>query len=289
MTRGLVYIASLSHSGSTLLDLLLGIHPNMVGLGEISKVLDLDGKGAEENLHMACTCGKRAGECSFWGEFLPTLKWLEGNSKRAKYEALINHFYKQYDDDIRIVDSSKYLSSLEDLSAIKGIDIKVLHLMKDVRAFCLSHRRSSAAEIDIGRLPKLLNSKEFSLWTYERTIKSPSYLFWKWYLRNQSQIRAINKLGHSYLSISYDQLAQSPAAEMQRISEFLDLAPIPADKLVPRQSTSHIFLGNPMIGSPEKMEAIRYDDRWKDSDEWQRAANIFGAIMDFNEKMVQSP
>lgn len=38
--KTIIYIASLAHSGSTLLDLVLGGHPHFIGLGEETKVLD---------------------------------------------------------------------------------------------------------------------------------------------------------------------------------------------------------------------------------------------------------
>ena len=37
---GLLLIRGLGHSGSTILDLALGAHPNVVGLGEAVRVLD---------------------------------------------------------------------------------------------------------------------------------------------------------------------------------------------------------------------------------------------------------
>ncbi len=286
MSRGIVYVASLAHSGSTLLDLLLGVHPQMVGLGEVSKVLDLDSDGVDENLHMACTCGQRAVECSFWGEFLTELKWLDGNSKKAKYEALIAHFYKQYDNSVQLVDSSKYRQSIATITSIGDVQLRVLHLIKDVRSFCLSHRRSTLPELEIQRLPKLLNSEALSLWLYGHTIKAPSYLFWKWFLRNRSLIRYLDESELSFTSVSYDQLAKDPQHSMGKIFSFLELEPLNSSNLVPAQSKSHIFLGNPMIGDSEKLSAVRYDDRWQQDDDWRLAADIYGAIMDFNQKMV---
>jgi hypothetical protein len=286
MSRGVVYIASLSHSGSTLLDLLLGNHPRLVGLGEISKVLDYDAQAVEENLHMACTCGARAGDCAFWGKFLTQLKWLDGNSRQAKYEALLDYFYKQYDEGTQIVDSSKYQKGLENVRALANVQLRVIHLIKDVRSFCTSHRRSTLPEIAISRLPKILNSEGLSDWVYSRTIKSPSYLFWKWYLRNQAMLRFLEKEQISFTSHSYDQLATQPEMQMNRIFDYLNVDALNSDQLIPADTGSHIFLGNPVIGDPQRMQSVRYDDRWQQSTDWKLASEMFGAIMDFNNLKV---
>ncbi len=164
MKRGVVYIASLSHSGSTLLDLLLGNHPQLVGLGEIAKVLDLDSRAIDEHLHMACTCGKRAGDCKFWGSLFPKLKQSASEDKNNKYLVLQDHFYSIYDDQTRIVDSSKYKEGLLNVGKMPNSRIDIIHLIKDERSFTTSHRKSTSAEIAVGRLPLLFSSEKMSEW-----------------------------------------------------------------------------------------------------------------------------
>ncbi len=56
----LVYILAASHSGSTLLSLLLGLHPEVCTVGEL-KATSMDDK--ERYL---CSCGARIKECLFW-------------------------------------------------------------------------------------------------------------------------------------------------------------------------------------------------------------------------------
>lgn len=69
-----LFIASASRSGSTLLDLMLGSHPQGVSTGEVRRLqgfvlqdkslLSLDG----EDYPLTCSCGKRVMECPFWRE-----------------------------------------------------------------------------------------------------------------------------------------------------------------------------------------------------------------------------
>ena len=56
------FIMAASHSGSTLLAMLLGSHP------QASTVGDTGGTSHRKNPEYRCSCGSRAKECSFWRE-----------------------------------------------------------------------------------------------------------------------------------------------------------------------------------------------------------------------------
>lgn len=62
-----VFICSAGHSGSTLLDLLLGSHPDAVSLGEITHL------PKNLALNTPCTCGKPARECGVWSRIVDEL------------------------------------------------------------------------------------------------------------------------------------------------------------------------------------------------------------------------
>lgn len=66
--KKLVFIASLSHSGSTILDLILGGHSRFVGLGEIVRVLRPGPTGLEKTRKLLCSCNKEMDQCVFWGK-----------------------------------------------------------------------------------------------------------------------------------------------------------------------------------------------------------------------------
>jgi len=67
---GIIFIASLAHSGSTLLDLLLGSHSQIESLGEIGKLkryADAPLSGAEHGRKQQCTCGAPSiWQCPHW-------------------------------------------------------------------------------------------------------------------------------------------------------------------------------------------------------------------------------
>ncbi|RJP92368.1 MAG: sulfotransferase [Desulfobacteraceae bacterium] len=62
-----LYICSAGHSGSTLLDLLMGSHPKVASLGEISYL------PKNIALNSSCTCGQPVRSCKFWQEVINKL------------------------------------------------------------------------------------------------------------------------------------------------------------------------------------------------------------------------
>ena len=84
--RKLLLIRGLGHSGTTILDLALGAHPLMLGIGEGVRILRKPAAGEElrgparlreELRHQRlCTCGLTAAQCPVWGN---VLEWLPQN------------------------------------------------------------------------------------------------------------------------------------------------------------------------------------------------------------------
>ena len=61
MTR-LAYILAASHSGSTLLSMLLGSHPQIATIGE----MNLSPKAMGDLNRYRCSCGALIRQCGFW-------------------------------------------------------------------------------------------------------------------------------------------------------------------------------------------------------------------------------
>ena len=72
----LLLVRGLEHSGTTILDLALGGNPQIVGLGEASRLLRKPRPGDKHNgplllrgpdrFSRLCTCGETANNCSIW-------------------------------------------------------------------------------------------------------------------------------------------------------------------------------------------------------------------------------
>jgi hypothetical protein len=288
MKQGLIFIASLSHSGSTLLNLLLGTHPKLVGLGEIDSVLQIPASKIEGEMGMGCSCGKPVRTCEFWGPTLAALQASSDASLSEKYEIVFQSFQNIYGPNYQIVDSSKYLGQLNNVRLLPNVEISVIQLIKDVRAFTISQRDIIEADFKYKRLPVLLGSPKFSAWFYRHTTKSPAYLFWKWYRDNLAIQKQLASWNLRTTRVGYDRLAQQPAEVLAELYRFLELEIVTAEKLVPHRTNSHVFLGNQMLADKAKMSEIRYDDRWMKRDDWRRAARLFPNILAYSDEMVYS-
>lgn len=288
MRQKLVFIASLSHSGSTLVNLLLGNHPLLVGLGEVDTVLQMNPAQLESEKVMRCSCGQRVANCKFWEPAVSSLLAQPRATRMNRYRILFDTFQALYGPQYQIVDSSKYLGQLRRVISLPDVDLKVVHLIKDVRGFTVSQRDSTDPEIKYHHLPVLLGSVPFSRWVFLHTVKTPGYLFWKWYLRNLATLRLLRKSDVPHFQVGYDELAQQPQIILPRIYEFLGLESPGNIALAPKDTNSHAFMGNPMLGDPEKTIAIRYDDRWKQRKDWHMAARVYPHILAFNRREVYS-
>ncbi|MCF8069446.1 MAG: sulfotransferase [Desulfobacterales bacterium] len=69
-----IYICSAGHSGSTLLDLLLGSHTNIASLGEITQL------PKNIALNTTCTCGEPILKCRLWRKIVDEISEEEGNN-----------------------------------------------------------------------------------------------------------------------------------------------------------------------------------------------------------------
>src|SRR6185312_6340404 len=168
-----IYIAGDGRSGSTLLDRLIGAYPGVFSCGELGNLLQ--STASSEQL---CACGDRAQACGFWHEVLrrwsvmvPDFTEREYRGLQRRYERLRHLLHPHHDqaltlDDPRfaryaeytgalfnaiadlsgatvIVDSSKSPARALALSRIPGLEVRMLHLVRDVRGVAYSLRKLS--------------------------------------------------------------------------------------------------------------------------------------------------
>src|SRR5262245_43457673 len=76
----IIFIASLSHSGSTLLDLMLNAHPQVASAGEL-KQLSRCARFERRGRRHRCTCGaKSLWDCTFWSRVSCLTKQATGQT-----------------------------------------------------------------------------------------------------------------------------------------------------------------------------------------------------------------
>lgn len=263
MTR-LVFIAGQSHSGSTLLDLVLGAHSRLVGLGEIAEVVRHAERDLGTVLDVPCSCGSRLEACEYWGEVIRRWQATSPRSEAARFEIIFQTFTDVFGDALVPVDSSKYPDCIESLDDQFDLELRAIHIIKDVRAFTIS-------QID--------NAKQSGA-----PAPKPFALFKEWHGRNEIMKRRLAARGIPTLQIGYEELCMNSERIARRICDFLELEFEP-QMLELGASKSHIGFGNRMRAQSTK-RAIRYDHRWFSRREWELPALLLRRIMRYNRENV---
>ncbi len=251
--RRLLLIRGLGHSGTTILDLALGAHPQITGLGEAVRLLE---KPAVKDSHRGpaqlrgvlrfkreCTCGLVADRCPVWG---PVLRWLPAHDDvplPVKLKRLLDGVgdglapsgraswvVESYQDDFG-------LPFLDDPS----LEIRVIHLTRDVRSWVHSRSRDGRQR---GRwLPGLM----------------PLVRWWRLCARHERQLR---RCGKPVFRLGYEELALRPEQSLRRLCDWLELDFEPAMLSPVAHSASHILAGNRVRFDAQRSAAIRYDAQW---------------------------
>ncbi len=278
----IVYIAGLYHTGSTLMDLTLGNLPKVIGLGEIYKGLR---GGFEEK----CSCGELTKDCPFWGDIYEAFKEKKDLDIQAKYDLVISTFFKKYDQDYILVDSSKChpfdlffnkdnrdMQGLNYLINKPEIDLKVIHMVRDVRSWSnglLMRDERTKHELS------LINQ------IYRKFSRSASARFLQWYWGHKKIINFLKKHKVENLRISYEDLAMDTEATLTSLTDFLGMNYDPSMS-IPSESKSHIVVGNPMRFRKADTKKIQYDTRWLSSNKLFFPAMFLRPIMNFNNKLT---
>lgn len=265
----LIYILSDVRSGSTVLDLLLGKHPQIVSVGELQFL-----KEFFQNREK-CTCGEPMPDCEFWKKIAERLQtqnfeiqdstslldlpsgfwqkiWFNLNlhfGKRAAVENQINRPIIQYNwsviDTIAeemqvkyVLESSKIPERAKYYSLFAGErNIKFIFLIRDGRGVSFSKMRRNG---------------------YSAFRSAAS-----WFLVNTNLILFRLSLPASQkLSIRYEDLCQKPNRELGKILRFLNLER-PADLLHAPVLKAHNVGGSPHRFHQKENFQLREDRRWQ--------------------------
>ena len=256
MSKGkqrLLLIRGLGHSGTTILDLALGAHPQITGLGEAVRLLEKP--AAKDSLRgpaqlrgdlrhqRRCTCGQVADACPVWG---PMLRWLPA-----------------HDDQSIIVKLTRLVSALELSSAGTGVNSWVVDSYQD--DFALPFLDDPALEIRLVHLTRDVRS-----WVHSRSRDGrqngrwfpglmPLLRWWRLSARHERQLR---RCGKPVFQLGYEELALRPEQSLRRLCEWLELDFAPAMLKPAAQSSSHILSGNRVRFDAEKGASIQYDTDW---------------------------
>jgi hypothetical protein len=251
--RRLILIRGLGHSGTTILDLALGAHPQITGLGEAVRLLK---KPADKDSHRGpaqlrgelrfkreCTCGLVADRCPVWG---PILRWLPANDDQpllVKFKRLLEGVV---DKSTAAGRASWVVESYQDDFSLPFLDdpsleIRVIHLTRDVRSWV--HSRSRDGRQRGHWLPGLM----------------PLLRWWRLCARHERQLK---RCGKRVFRLGYEELALRPEQCLRRLCEWLELEFDPVMLSPLQNSSSHILAGNRVRFDAKRSAAIRYDAEW---------------------------
>jgi hypothetical protein len=239
------FIASLSHSGSTLLDLMLNAHPDVVSVGEL-KQLGRFARFEKPGRQLRCTCG--AGSllaCEFWTRVSALTKTATGRTigelnvedyhdkmsfdedNAALFRAISTVAGKRY-----IVDSSKRVDRLSLLIANPSLDVFPIFLLRDPKGQICSSQKGSES------LVRLIGN-------YVRT--------------NREIYELVKQRAHSV--VQYEQLVRKPERVLAALMQGVGLSFDPC-QLEWAAQTRHNVGGNSMRRS--NSSELKIDEKWRE-------------------------
>jgi hypothetical protein len=280
-----LYVGGLGRSGSTLVERLVGQLPGACAVGELVHLWE---RGIEEGER--CGCGAPFGRCPFWKQagktafggwdqidvsriaalrarvdrnrYIPALARREIRPERRRdLDEYTSYYARLYTAiaEVRgcelVIDSSKHPSLAHCLRWQDGVELRVLHLVRDSRAVAYSW----------GRQVRRPDTDQESYMTRYSPTKSAT----QWNGQNAA-FHWLGRVGVPVMRLRYEDVVAAPEAAMDRIAGFAKLAAsagysfLGADgearwaKLDPVHSVS----GNPLRFATGRIP-IRPDERWR--------------------------
>jgi hypothetical protein len=281
----LLFIGGWGRSGSTLVERLCNEMPDVIGAGEVTHLWL---RALRDN--QRCACGLVFTECPFWTSvgktafdgwhnvdldevaalkrrvdrtrFVPRLalptRWTGRRADLVRYTEMHRKIYAAVaavSGAPVVIDSSKHASLAFALRHHPGLDIRVLHLVRDGRGVAYSWSKEvTRPEVTEGdpMMPRYSTVKSAALWTA------------------QNALFHLLSTGHTpVLRMRYEELVADPGGGLTRIREFLDLPPDPLPFLrveggaaVADLGTTHSIAGNPMRFQSGSV-ALQRDNAWR--------------------------
>lgn len=287
------FILGTGRSGSTVLDLLLGAHPDVQGVGELCNVVRSGWIAAQY-----CSCGRRATECDFWQAVREAWRRESGGADPRHYEYLLQAFeqrrisalrlagmsrsdrltlparsgvaFRDYADQTAalfraiaavsgrtvVVDSSKNPARAMALLRMDRdfgcIDLRLIQLVRDVRGFAWSNRKSFRKDEAKGVQADMQGRP---IWK--------SALVWVFVNLCSDFVRRRHDRRRSLL-LKYEDLISRPENALKSLAELLGVAADPWLELL--HAAAPLRPGHVVAGNRVRMERevrLRPDLEWQ--------------------------
>lgn len=265
----LLYILGGGHSGSTILSLILGTSPDIVNAGEIKFYNEhpMPEHPMWQYIENVCMCGKDAMECPFWqrvdselekkldifhySNFLENLVALikimnpfyrtKSSEKANDDYALLNAILQESKEDNPatkiVLDSSKSVARLMHLQSHPDIDVKVIFLIRDGRAYANSFRKAY--------------KKGFTRWIIQ------------WIIVNFLSLQYVHKEKLDCYFVSYASLCLETDKHLSAIGKKFNIT-ISSDYIdLIREKEFHVRAGNPSRRFLNNFTGLEFDENWR--------------------------
>jgi hypothetical protein len=280
-----LYIGGLGRSGSTLLDRMLGQIPGYFSAGEVR---DLWQRGLRENA--LCGCGIPFRECEVWTQvgkeafggwdqidpaevqslgravdrhgliplILAPRAWPPFRSKLDRYARFLAPLYRAINEVAGsrvVVDSSKAPSTAFLLRRVPGLDLRLIHLVRDSRGVAYSWTKRVVR-------PDMLN-RDAEMHRYP-----PTRMALRWLSRN-GMMELLGRLGHAEIRVTYEELVSAPRVQLERILIGLGEPVLPGALDFISDGQIDLRPNHTVMGNPIRMETgpvrLRIDEQWRTS------------------------
>jgi hypothetical protein len=303
----IIYILGGGHSGSTLLDMVMGSTDQSFSVGELMYFDYYKGYKHEKLYRLVdgrlCTCDEQMDDCPIWskinfdqkdnvqkheslGDSLkimlnllnPFERWIrfgiETGKNREVYKRIFEEASLQKPKLRYIVDSSKDPRRLYELIKDPNIGpekLAVIHLIRDGRGYIYSYQKTERTK----------DGRERS----GRELRSTWVCLVEWIVVNLISRRLLRKYKIDAYTMSYDRFAENPEQTLGEIGDYLgyDLG---ADTIIDRinATTYHNIHGNPIRQG--KIDGIRRDVKWRTFFSPVKRAVLSIILYPFNRRWV---
>ena len=276
-----IYIASVGYSGSTLLEFQLGLHPEVISLGEVTLLNRYLEEGAN------CTCGQKVSECEFWQSVEKDLKNKRGEHFSLKDFHLTPQNTKQAIDrslprihDFGLVIGSRAIwkicttldSQSEEYATSASNTIDVFNSIANVsgKKFIVDSTKYAlpmkAQHMQLGPRQKIIFLARDGRGTCRSLMRRKGFSMveaanhWLRYNKNL-KLAMMTVPNNKIYNLKYEDLCTNTEKVVEEIRNFCDMADIAMHSSMEKDSF-HSIGGNPMrFRRDEKTVAL--DEKWK--------------------------
>ncbi|MBI4773114.1 MAG: sulfotransferase [Deltaproteobacteria bacterium] len=273
------YIVGAGRSGSTVLDTILGNHSEVESVGELCNLVRSAWLGPDY-----CACGARGSECPFWSEVrldwirrtgasdLKEFKKLEDVFERSRFfsRLLRGSFARKAEFQVYsnyavslfqaisevsgkriIVDSSKIPARAFALSRMPGVDLKLIHLVRDPRGLARSLQKAFRKNLRSGVARDM---RPFPVWR----VPLP------WIRVNVCSSWLVKRVGPGRgLTIRYEDLMADHRGTLEKLGKLMGLGYEPVIRTI--DSGGSMKVGHTIAGNRVRMAGsirLQADVEW---------------------------